>query len=194
MGLRYVIALTCLLGASGLQLEEKHGLRKSSIAADLSALERFASAHAIDEDLSKITEDTGASEDPNLLANVTAIAEKQSQAPVAAHGIFIPHGKNVPQVPGQKYMIATTYMECQLCKRLIHHGEIWGYNFPLSSHHIVAEFQQMADAMTKVLHSCPEFMNKWCYQDLGGSQKLRGPCPDHLVCHYCLGLNPLMCV
>ena len=51
-----------------------------------------------------------------------------------------------------------------------------------------------AKAMTKVLQSCPEFTNGWCYQDLGGSQKLRGPCPDHLICHYCLGLNPLMCI
>jgi hypothetical protein len=69
-----------------------------------------------------------------------------------------------------------------------------GFDFPIASRRIAPEFGQMATAMAKVLQACPEFMNKWCYQDLGGSQKLRGPCPDHLVCHYCLGLNPLMCV
>ena len=34
----------------------------------------------------------------------------------------------------------------------------------------------------------------WCYQDYGGTQMLRSPCPDSLVCHYCLGLNPLHCL
>ncbi len=44
-----------------------------------------------------------------------------------------------------------------------------------------------------VLQSCPEFVNDWCYQDYGGSQVLRSPCPPYLICHYCLGLNPLHC-
>lgn len=48
-------------------------------------------------------------------------------------------------------------------------------------------------AQQKVLQSCPEFVNNWCYQDLGGTQMLRSPCPAHLVCHYCLGMNPLFC-
>ena len=45
-----------------------------------------------------------------------------------------------------------------------------------------------------VLQSCPEFVNDWCYEDFGGSQMLRSPCPAYLKCHYCLGLNPLHCM
>tara|TARA_B100000795_G_scaffold228901_1_gene185743 strand:- start:299 stop:460 length:162 start_codon:yes stop_codon:yes gene_type:complete len=52
----------------------------------------------------------------------------------------------------------------------------------------------MLHAQQKTLQACPEFANDWCYQDLGGSQQLRAPCPDHLKCHYCLGLNPLHCI
>ena len=52
----------------------------------------------------------------------------------------------------------------------------------------------MCEAQRRTLQSCPEFNNQWCYQDLGGTQALRAPCPGHLVCHYCLGLNPLHCV
>ena len=49
-------------------------------------------------------------------------------------------------------------------------------------------------AMQKVLQSCPEFLNDWCYQDLGQSQILRSPCPDWLKCHFCLGFNPMQCL
>lgn len=52
---------------------------------------------------------------------------------------------------------------------------------------------QQCEAQKKVLQSCPEFSNNWCYQDLGGTQQLLSPCPGHLVCHYCLGMNPLYC-
>merc|ERR1711920_801378 len=112
--------------------------------------------------------------DSSLLSNVTALAGKENEVPVTGHGIFIPHGKNVARVPGQKYLIANGAGECQLCKRLIKNGNDFGYDFPLASQRIIPEFKQMAEAMTKVLQGCPEFMNKWCYQDLGGSQKLRG--------------------
>ena len=33
-----------------------------------------------------------------------------------------------------------------------------------------------------------------CYQDLGGTQVLKSPCPDAFICHYCLGMNPLHCL
>merc|ERR1719174_58460 len=202
MGLRCVIALICLFGASGsrLVLQQKHKLRardhKTSITSDLAALERFANLHhGRHSDLNQleeeITSDNAASD---LLANVTDQADKSTEGAITAHGIFIPHGKNVPQQPGQKYMVATTSMECDLCERLIQNGNDFGTGFALYSQRIIPEFMQMAKAMTKVLQSCPEFTNGWCYQDLGGSQKLRGPCPDHLICHYCLGLNPLMCI
>merc|ERR1740130_88982 len=56
-----------------------------------------------------------------------------------------------------------------------------------------SDMRPMCQAQTKALQACPEFKNSWCYQDLGGPQQLRAPCPAHLVCHYCLGLNPLHC-
>merc|ERR1719329_1847119 len=34
----------------------------------------------------------------------------------------------------------------------------------------------------QVIQACPEFTNNWCYQDLGGSQVLKSPCPSHLIC------------
>ena len=54
--------------------------------------------------------------------------------------------------------------------------------------------EDMCYAQQYVLQSCPEFVNDWCYQDLGGTQQLRSPCPKYLKCHYCLGLNPLHCL
>lgn len=170
------------------------------VKEDLAALERFANSHAIGRDYggSQILTSNGQDADEfdtdKVIANVTLLANQQTQTAISVNAIFIPHGKNVPQVPGQKYIVATSNMECRLCQRLIKNGFDFGNNFDLASRIIIPEFRQMADAMTKVLQSCPEFTNGWCYQDLGGSQKLRGPCPDHLICHYCLGLNPLMCV
>merc|ERR1719238_32001 len=193
MGLRVIVAFAFLAVASSL----RESFRKpKSIVSDLAALERFASQPTLDpikdiddEDESKEVKDASA------LLNVTDLAEKQPQGPtILPHAIFIPYGKNVPQVPGQRYSVVNSQMECTLCKKMIKNANDLGYDFPIASRRIEPEFEQMATAMAKVLQACPEFMNKWCYQDLGGSQKLRGPCPEHLVCHYCLGLNPLMCV
>ena len=55
------------------------------------------------------------------------------------------------------------------------------------------EYLPMCLAQQKVLQACPEYVNDWCYQDYGGSQRLRSPCPQYLICHYCLGMNPLHC-
>merc|ERR1712037_794943 len=95
---------------------------------------------------------------------------------------------------GKDIRLSTRRWSALFAKKLIKTAYDLGFDFPIASRRISPEFEQMGTAMAKVLQACPEFMNKWCYQDLGGSQKLRGPCPDHLVCHYCLGLNPLMCV
>ena len=74
-------------------------------------------------------------------------------------------------------------------------GEEYGVSYPKLCEDIpVKDMKPMCEAQRRTLQSCPEFNNQWCYQDLGGTQALRAPCPGHLVCHYCLGLNPLHCV
>lgn len=44
------------------------------------------------------------------------------------------------------------------------------------------------------MESCPSFVHDICHEDLGGSERLRSPCPDHLKCYYCLRINPLFCL
>ena len=44
------------------------------------------------------------------------------------------------------------------------------------------------------LIDCPSFVHNVCHEDLGGSERLRAPCPDHLKCYYCLRINPLYCM
>jgi hypothetical protein len=80
------------------------------------------------------------------------------------------------------------------CKALIANAYKVGPQFYDLANTIQGEQLDMAHAQQKTLQACPEFANDWCYQDLGGSQQLRAPCPDHLKCHYCLGLNPLHCI
>jgi hypothetical protein len=44
------------------------------------------------------------------------------------------------------------------------------------------------------LGSCPSFVHNICHEDIGGSERLRAPCPRHLVCYYCLRINPIHCL
>ena len=44
------------------------------------------------------------------------------------------------------------------------------------------------------IDTCPSFVHNICHEDMGGSERLRSPCPEHLVCYYCLRINPLYCV
>ena len=41
--------------------------------------------------------------------------------------------------------------------------------------------------------TCPAWLYDICHEDLGGTERLRAPCPAHLVCFYCLKINPLHC-
>lgn len=110
--------------------------------------------------------------------------------------------------------------ECDICRLIVTNAAQAGPNFHNLCNGVYPEYEDMvraraaratrlraAHAVTslphphtpqckaqqKVLQSCPEFVNDWCYQDLGGTQALRSPCPSHLKCHYCLGMNPLYC-
>lgn len=107
-------------------------------------------------------------------------------------GQFVPFGKHVPRKPDVTYFTMTGVQECLVCKGIILASNIYGkafYNLCGTK----PEAGAMCNAQLRVLQSCPEFVNNWCYQDLGGTQQLRSPCPDYLTCHYCLGLNPLHC-
>jgi hypothetical protein len=118
---------------------------------------------------------------------------KQRPAPAGGPGEFVPFGKAIPRSPSKTYYTATGVQECGICKGIIAQAAQHGASFyELCGGH-VPEFKAMCHAQQKTLQACPEYINNWCYQDLGGSQKLRSPCPDHLKCHYCLGLNPLHC-
>ena len=118
---------------------------------------------------------------------------KKRSAPVGGPGEFVPFGKAIPRSPKKTYYTATGVQECGICKKIISNAGQSGANFYNLCSGVNAEYQAMCAAQQKTLQACPEHINDWCYQDLGGSQKLRSPCPSHLKCHYCLGLNPLHC-
>jgi len=111
-------------------------------------------------------------------------------------GVFVPFDKQLPNKAGVRYYTASGYQECQLCLNLLEESENYGvqYHDLCSAIPVPKDMVPMCEAQKRTLQSCPEFTNQWCYQDLGGTQQLRAPCPGHLVCHYCLGLNPLHCV
>ena len=109
-------------------------------------------------------------------------------------GIFIPFGKTVPTLPGVKHYTATGHQECKACQQIITTMYLTGPMFPDLTWGLPPEYKEMGQAQQAVLQACPEFMNNWCYEDLGGTQMLRSPCPAYLTCHYCLGLNPLHCL
>ena len=120
----------------------------------------------------------------------------QLQNPVRSNVEVIPFGKHVPRVEGMNYIIASGEQECQMCVELVKESYVMGTSY----HNLCLRVNRgtdnaaMCEAQRKVLQACPEFVNNWCYQDLGGTQTLRSPCPSHLKCHYCLGLNPLHCL
>jgi len=109
------------------------------------------------------------------------------------NGVFIPFGKHIERDPLKKYYLATGVQECDICRVIIDSAYHYGPSFFDLCGPLAPEMQEMCRAQQRVLQSCPEFTNDWCYQDLGGTQALRSPCPPHLKCHYCLGMNPLHC-
>ena len=59
---------------------------------------------------------------------------------------------------------------------------------------IKPEYADMAAGFETYLTTCPSFKNDLCHEDLGGSERLRSPCPLYLQCYYCLRINPLYCL
>ena len=109
-------------------------------------------------------------------------------------GQFVPWGKHIPRYKGHTYFVATGVQECKICQRLITASLEFGRNYPDLCGGEQPEYMPMCLSQMKVLQACPEFINNWCYQDFGGSQVLKSPCPDLMICHYCLGVNPLHCI
>lgn len=108
-------------------------------------------------------------------------------------GTFVPFGKAIPRQHGVHYYTASGMQECSVCKQIASTAARFGTMY-YGLCQLDNEYLDMCHAQQKVLQSCPEFTNNWCYQDMGGSQVLKSPCPVHLLCHYCLGMNPLHCV
>eukprot|EP00941_MAST-03F_sp_MAST-3F-sp1_P002176 g2176.t1 len=122
--------------------------------------------------------------------------DPNSASPDTSKLQMIPFGKHVPRESGKEYLIATGRQECIICQSIVSEAYVMGPQYVnLFGYHVRDDVNvPMGHAQARVLQSCPEFVNDWCYQDLGGTQMLRSPCPDFLKCHYCLGLNPLHCL
>ena len=97
------------------------------------------------------------------------------------------------------YAVATGKEECDVCKSMIAAkrkvGTV-GYSKPATGNEfgcgtIGSTFEAMCLGYSSYLNECPSFVHDICHEDVGGSEQLRAPCPDHLTCSYCLRINPL---
>lgn len=131
-------------------------------------------------------------------------------------GSKVPHnwfGQGVYQAP--MYQIATGLEECNVCKLMLANGlpdvsdsystsegaeaaagEALGLQ-PGQKNlctNVDKKFKEMCKGYIKYLIDCPSFVHNICHEDMGGSERLRAPCPDYLKCYYCLRINPLYCL
>lgn len=126
----------------------------------------------------------------------------------AVKGSKVPHnwfGQGKYQAP--TYEIATGKEECDVCEAMIAAGKDTveksggegaeaaeaGMKKDLCAN-IDPKYKDMCEGYEKYLEDCPSFVHNICHQDMGGSERLRAPCPEHLVCYYCLRINPLYCL
>lgn len=105
-----------------------------------------------------------------------------------------------------QYSVATGAEECSVCKAMISQKRTIGtvQESNNKANGLAEEFgcgtamNKRFDAMCRgymnYLNDCPAFIHNICHEDVGGSEKLRAPCPDHLTCYYCLRINPLHCI
>ena len=131
----------------------------------------------------------------------------------------VPHnwfGSGIYVAP--KFAIATGKEECDVCKAMIHDATAESGGVTLSPQLAGSESQpaepqgpaatgklDLCSSMTvnfkatckgysAYLQDCPSFVHNICHEDIGGSERLRSPCPDYLKCYYCLRINPLFCL
>jgi hypothetical protein len=113
-----------------------------------------------------------------------------------------------------KYAIATGKEECDVCKHMITAkrsennvdfaagGEAAGGEAAIPAgvpkgfgcDTINKKYRDTCNGYATYIDQCPSFVHNICHEDMGGSERLRSPCPEHLVCYYCLRINPLYCV
>jgi len=137
----------------------------------------------------------------------------QAESPM---GSKVPHnwfGQGQFQAP--IYEIATGIEECNLCKLMLQTGRVIVDNSYTTSEgaetaeveamglapgkknlctHVDLKYREMCKGYIKYMIDCPSFVHNICHEDMGGSERLRAPCPDYLKCYYCLRINPLYCI
>lgn len=135
----------------------------------------------------------------------------------AKKGNKVPHnwfGQKPYMAP--KFEIATGVEECKVCAEMItadspnvnpnvkSNGSAEGseaaskaLGLELGQKNLCAKigpmYFDMCKGYLKYLHDCPSFIHNICHEDVGGSERLRAPCPKYLKCYYCLRINPLYC-
>ena len=135
-------------------------------------------------------------------------ARKLMMAGAEAMGKKVPHnwfGQGKYQAPA--YEIATGEEECDVCQAMIENAvdtvEVDAFEGAEGAEaggkkdlciEMDPEYKDMCKGYQKYLEDCPSFVHNICHQDMGGSERLRAPCPDHLICYYCLRINPLYCM
>jgi len=130
----------------------------------------------------------------------------------ATKGSKVPHnwfgqGKYVAPI----YDVATGKEECDVCQLMIDAGRVGvevmaGGEVAIKAaaeaaklgkkalcSNVDPKFKDMCNGYDKYLQDCPSFVHNICHQDMGGSERLRSPCPEYLICYYCLRINPLYC-
>jgi len=123
----------------------------------------------------------------------------------AAKGSKVPHnwfGSGKYTAP--TYDIATGKEECDVCKFMIEAGaetveKAAGESAAEAGKvnlcgNIDPKYKDMCEGYQKYLVDCPSYQHNICHQDMGGSERLRAPCPEYLQCYYCLRINPLYCM
>eukprot|EP00501_MAST-03F_sp_TOSAG23-6_P002452 GSMAST32.ASY1.ANO1.2562.1 assembled CDS len=124
----------------------------------------------------------------------------------AVLGSKVPHnwfGQGFYVAP--KYEIATGVEECKVCKLMIQTGDKGvdnGYSSEKGAEaaernlcaSIDPKYKDMCKGYLKYIMDCPSFVHNICHEDMGGSERLRAPCPEYLKCYYCLRINPLYCI
>lgn len=120
-----------------------------------------------------------------------------------------------------KYAIATGKEECDVCKFMIEtkrkkdknggSGSVEYRESEAAGAEVAAQYiglprgfgcakdvnknyEALCFGYSRYLNDCPSFVHNICHEDVGGSERLRSPCPMHLTCYYCLRINPLHCL
>lgn len=100
-----------------------------------------------------------------------------------------------------KFKIATGIEECDVCRYIIDKDEKRVHSKDMveaslkrnTCSNVDPQYETMCKQYNKFLSECPSYVHNICHEDVGGSERLRSPCPTYLKCYYCLRINPLYC-